>query len=264
MRCRWRRRSRWPANSSRANRYDQALDLFDRIPRRRAGGAGHAAARAVQLAQLHDNSSTRRTDVKLDDPSLMLLRARAAWRADQPQEFLAGLDAVEKQFPAQQGSVGSEDRCARSTTRPTSSTTHSASTISRRPSTPAPSATTARISGPSAGRTRSWGKYDDALQTFDRYIRSYPDGDWKTNSLFWSAKIHDKLRPHAERDAKVAADRRRVSVQLLRYRARRAAGAAAGDRPRSANNDRSRTSKRSSQRSSEPRFDVVHELQGSA
>jgi soluble lytic murein transglycosylase len=47
-----------------------------------------------------------------------------------------------------------------------------------------------------------WGKDDDALKTYDRYIQAYPDGDWKTNSLFWSAKTLDRLGRTAERNAK--------------------------------------------------------------
>ena len=42
----------------------------------------------------------------------------------------------------------------------------------------------------------------DALRTFDRSIAAYPDGDWRTNSLFWSAKILDRAGRTAERDAK--------------------------------------------------------------
>ena len=34
----------------------------------------------------------------LKDPALILLRARAAWRADEPKQFLAGLKRVERKY----------------------------------------------------------------------------------------------------------------------------------------------------------------------
>ena len=65
-----------------------------------------------------------------------------------------------------------------------------------------------------------WGRDADALKTFDRYIARYPDGDWKTNSLFWSAKIHDRNTRPAERDAKARQLVAEYPVSYYAYRVR--------------------------------------------
>jgi soluble lytic murein transglycosylase len=184
---------------SRANRYDEALDLFAKIP----GGAPEARAtrlRALFNSRNYGQLLEETTGVQLNDPALMLLRARAAWRDDKPQEFLDGLDAVEKQFPTSR--EASEAKVARAKYYSTDVIDYAKSVDNL---TRAIDAGLAGGDGENIwnlGWTYTlWGKYDDALKVFDRYIRAYPDGDWKTNSLFWSAKIHDKLGRTAERDA---------------------------------------------------------------
>jgi len=49
-----------------------------------------------------------------------------------------------------------------------------------------------------------WGKYDDALRTFERYIRDYPNGIYNANALFWTGKVEDKLGNKEARDAAFA------------------------------------------------------------
>jgi soluble lytic murein transglycosylase len=188
------------AKLSRANRYDEALELFGKIP----GSAPEARAtrlRALFNSRKYGQLLEETKDVQLGDPSLILLRARAAWRDDKPQEFLAGLDAVEKQFP--DSKEAGEAKIARAKYYSTDVIDYAKAIDNL----------TKAIDGGLAGGDGEnvwtlgwtytlWGRYDDALKVFDRYIRSYPDGDWKTNSLFWSAKIHDKLGRAQERDAK--------------------------------------------------------------
>ena len=185
---------------SRANRYDEALDLFTKIP----GGAPEA--RAVRLRALFNSRNygqllEETKDIALNDPALMLLRARAAWRDDKPQEFLAGLDAIEKQFPSSKEAAEAKIARAKYYSTDVIDYAKSIDNLTR-------AIDAGAIGGDgenlwNLGWTYTlWGKYDQALQVFDRYIRSYPDGDWKTNSLFWSAKIHDKLGRTAERNAK--------------------------------------------------------------
>ena len=185
---------------SRANRYDEALDLFTRIP----GGAPEARGtrlRALFNSRNYGQLLEETKGVALNDPSLMLLRARAAWRDDKPQEFLDGLDAVERQFPTSKEAA--EAKIARAKYYSTDVVDYAKAVDNLSKAIEA-----GAIGGDgenlwNLGWTYTlWGKYDDALQVFDRYIRSYPDGDWKTNSLFWSAKIHDKLGRIAQRDAK--------------------------------------------------------------
>ncbi|HEU4887515.1 MAG TPA: transglycosylase SLT domain-containing protein [Thermoanaerobaculia bacterium] len=185
---------------SRANRYDEALDLFTRIP----GGAPEARGtrlRALFNSRNYGQLLEETKGVALNDPALMLLRARAAWRDDKPQEFLDGLDAVEKQFPSSKEAA--EAKIARAKYYSTDVIDYEKSIDNLTKAIDA-----GAIGGDgenlwNLGWTYAlWGKDDQALQIFDRYIRSYPDGDWKTNSLFWSAKIHDKLGRTAERNAK--------------------------------------------------------------
>ena len=88
---------------SRANRYDSALDPSV-VPGGCAGSARDAHPRPVQLAQLLDaprgdeGREARRS-------ALMMLRARAAWRDDQPQDVSAGTRRGGEGVPRQQGSV---------------------------------------------------------------------------------------------------------------------------------------------------------------
>lgn len=185
---------------SRANRYDEALDLFTRIP----GSAPEARGtrlRALFNSRKYTQLLDETKDMPLGDASLMLLRARAAWRDDKPQEFLAGLDAVEKQFPASKEAAEAKVARAKYYSTDVIDYAQSVDNLTK--------AIDAGVLGGDGenlwnlGWTYTqWGQSDEALRTFDRYIATYPDGDWKTNSLFWSAKIHDKLGHTQERNAK--------------------------------------------------------------
>ncbi|HEY0159944.1 MAG TPA: lytic transglycosylase domain-containing protein [Thermoanaerobaculia bacterium] len=185
---------------SRANRYDQALDLFGRIP----GGAPEARAtrlRALFNSRNYTQLLDETQDVQLGDSSLLLLRARAAWRAGRPAEFLAGLAQVEKEFPGSKDAA--EAKIARAKYYVTDEVDYAQSVDNLSKALAAGAVGGDGENLWNLGWTYTlWGRYDDALKTFDQYIRSYPDGDWKTNSLFWSAKIHDKRGRAAERDAR--------------------------------------------------------------
>lgn len=190
------------AKLSRANRYDQALDLFNRIP------GDLPEARATRLRALFNSRNYTRLleetkDVKLTDPALILLRARAAWRDDKPAELLSGLAELEKNHPTSKEAVEAKIILAKYYTTDVPDYAKALDNLSR--------AIEAGAFGQDGENlwNLGWtytlaGRTGEALQTFDRYIRTYPDGDWKTNSLFWSAKIHDKLGRTAERDAKAA------------------------------------------------------------
>ncbi|MDQ3280571.1 MAG: transglycosylase SLT domain-containing protein [Acidobacteriota bacterium] len=187
---------------SRSNRYDQALDLFNRIP------GSTAEARGVRLRALFNSRNytqllNETADVKLDDASLVALRARAAWRAGRPEEFLAGLAQVEKDFPGSKEAAEAKVTRAKYYSTDVVDYAKAVDNLSQ--------AIQLGASGNDGenlwnlGWTYTlWGKYDEALKTFAQYVRAYTDGDWKTNSLFWTAKIQDKLGRTAERDAAAA------------------------------------------------------------
>lgn len=190
---------------SRANRYDQALDLFERIGRRYPDAATKDQYRAVRIRALFNsrNYSTlleETRDAKLE-PALALLRARAAWRDDKPEEFLAGLEAVEKEFPGSSAVAEAKVMRARYYSSDVTDYPRAIDNLAK--------AINAGALGNDGENLWTLGwlhtlaeRFDEALAIFDRYIRTYPDGDYKTNSLFWSAKILDRLGRADERDAK--------------------------------------------------------------
>jgi soluble lytic murein transglycosylase len=67
-------------------------------------------------------------------------------------------------------------------------------------------------------------RWDDALATFDKYAKQFPDGDYLSNSLFWSGKILQRLGRTSERDAKFAELIRQYPYSYFAYRAREIQG----------------------------------------
>jgi soluble lytic murein transglycosylase len=187
---------------SRANRYDQALELFAQLP------GDLPAARATRLRALFNSRNytqllTETQDVKLNDPALILLRARAAWRDDKPQELLSGLTQLEQEFPTSKEVA--EAKVIRAKYYVTDSVDYAKSIENLAKAIDLGAHGSDGENLWNLGWTYTlWGKDEDALRTFDRYVTTYPDGDWKTNSLFWSAKIYDKLGNTQMRDAKAA------------------------------------------------------------
>jgi soluble lytic murein transglycosylase len=189
------------AKLARSDRYDQALTLLP---------ADAPEARATRIRALFNSRNyttllAETADVQLGDPGLMMLRARAAWRAGQPQVFLAGLDAIEKELPASKEAIDAKIQRAKYYTTDSPDYARAVDDLTK-----------ALAAGAADENLWNlgwiyvlWGRdeplrYDEALKTFDQYVRTYPDGDWKTNSLFWSAKILDRRGNTAERNAKVA------------------------------------------------------------
>jgi soluble lytic murein transglycosylase len=188
-----------------ADRYDQALDLLQRIAVRFPDAATSDLYRQVRIRALFNSRNygqlLAETDPsKLADPALLLLRARAAWRDDKPELFLAGLDQVERRYPNSREAV--EAKIQRAKYYVTDEIDYEKSVANLRKAIDAGALGNEGENVWTLGWTYTlWGRYDDALKTFDRYIQLYPDGDYKTNALFWSAKIHDRLGRQSERDA---------------------------------------------------------------
>ena len=225
------------AKLARANRYDQALEILNRVD---APEARATRIRALFNSRNYTQLLDETKDLELKDPALILLRARAAWRDDRPQEMLAGVARLEKEFPAT--AQAAEGRVMRAKYYVTDMVDY-------------PRAIADLVKAIDAGAMGGdgenlwnlgytyvlWGKDDEALKVFDRYIRSYPDGDWKTNSLFWSAKILDRLGRTEERDAKASQIVAEYPFSYYAYRAKElwpsgaaaasAAGASAGEAP---------------------------------
>ncbi len=213
---------------ARSNRYDQALDLLKRTAARFPNAGTNDLYRRVRLRALFNSRNYEQLlaeteGVKLDDASLELLRARAAWRADRPKDFLAGLDRVEKQWAKTPQAIEAKIQRAKYYVTDEVDYARSVSNLTR--------AIDAGVLGNEAehlwtlGWTYTlWQKDKDALRVFDRYVNSYPDGDYKTNSLFWTAKIYERQGRIADRDAKLRQITIEYPYSYYAYRAREIMG----------------------------------------
>jgi soluble lytic murein transglycosylase-like protein len=245
------------AKLSRANRYDEALELFSQTPEKAA------EARSIRLRALFNSRNytqllNETKDEMLTDPALILLRARAAWRDDQRPDFLAGLARLEKEFPS--SPQAAEARIQRAKYYVTDSVDYAKAIDDLSKAIDSGALGSDGENLWNLGWTYTlWGKDDDALRTYDRYIRSYPDGDWKTNSLFWSAKTLDRLGRTAERNAKA---RQIVDEYPFSYYAYRAKELWPEIATMPANNATSIFPDISAElaKIDDPRFDVVDEL----
>lgn len=175
--------------------YDEALDLLRRIAQRAPDAITSTEYKTFRLRALfnsrnYDDVLSEADPRKLKDPSLILLRARAAWRADEPKQFLAGLKRLEKKYP--KSSQAAEAKILRAKYY----------TVDE----PKPQRAIADLEkGIKAGGSGTEGehlwtlgwtyvlakRYDDALRAFDRYAKQFPDGDYLSNVLFWSGKVHE-------------------------------------------------------------------------
>ncbi|HKR66674.1 MAG TPA: transglycosylase SLT domain-containing protein [Thermoanaerobaculia bacterium] len=185
---------------SRADRYDQALELFSQLPQS-ADNVRAVRLRALFNSRNYEQILAETKDVTLTDASLLLLRARAAWRADQPALMLAGLAQIEKDFPASREAA--EAKVIRAKYYVTDEVDYGRSLENLSKAIDAGVLGTDGENLWNLGWTYTLaGQDEQALKTFDRYIAAYADGDWRTNSLFWSAKVLDRLGRTTERDAK--------------------------------------------------------------
>jgi len=209
----------------RNDRYGRAFDLLARIATRfPKESAKSSAYRAVRLHALFN--SRRYTDllaetdgVKLAEPSLILTRARAAWRANQPQVFLAGLNEIEKKFPS--SGEANEVRILRAKYYVTDEVKYDLAIANLEKATAAGAAGTEGENIWTLGWTYfKAGRYDDALNVFGRYAKQFPDGDYLSNSLFWAAKIHERRGNLPARDAALHELEAAYPYSYFSYRAR--------------------------------------------
>jgi soluble lytic murein transglycosylase len=209
----------------RNDRYGRAFDLLGRIAARFPKQSKSSNAyRAVRLRALFN--SRRYSDLlaetsrgNLAEPSLILMRARAAWRSDQPSLFLAGLRQVEKKFP--KSNEAAEAKILRAKYYVTDEVNYPAAIADLE----------AAIAAGAAGNegeniwTLGWtyfraGRLDDAINTFARYAKQFPDGDYLSNSLFWAGKIHDQRGNRQARDSAFRELEADYPYSYFSYRAR--------------------------------------------
>ena len=213
---------------ARANRYDQTLDLLSRIRTRFPKSNTNELYRTVRIRSLFN--SRRYTQLleevpaaSLNDASLLLLHARAAWRDDRPQDFLAGLRAVEERFP--RTPQAAEAKVQRAKYYVTDETDYEKSVSNLRAAIDAGATGNDGENLWTLGWTYTlWGKEDDALRTFAEYLRKYDDGDYRTNSLFWTGKVHARNGRIPERDAALRQLIDEYPYNYYAYRAREILG----------------------------------------
>ncbi|MEO8033430.1 MAG: transglycosylase SLT domain-containing protein [Acidobacteriota bacterium] len=178
---------------ARADRYDQALDLLARIRTRFPEAPKSAAYRSVRYRALFH--SRRYTDLLTEtaadnqrDAATTLMRARAAWRVGRTPEFLSGLRELERTFPASREAV--EAKILRAKYYVTDETNYELSLVNLKAAIDAGAVGGEGENLWNLGWTYALaGRSDEALRTFDRYVKTFPDGDYKSNSLFWSGKL---------------------------------------------------------------------------
>lgn len=188
-----------------SDHYDEALDLLDRISKRDPKAFSSNEYKTFRLRAMfnsrHYEEIVRETKKEnLKDPSLILLRARAAWRDDKPKLFLADLQRIEKHYRRSIQAIEAKILRAKYYTVDEMKPWRAVDSLAQ----------AVKAGGPgnegetlwTLGFTQILAHRDrDALRTFDRYLRDFPDGDYRTNALFWSAKIYARQGDTAKRDA---------------------------------------------------------------
>ena len=176
--------------------YGEALDLLDRIEKRSPAAVSSNEYKSFRLRALfnsrhYDQILKETSNKNLTDPALILLRARAAWRAGQPKQFLAGVQRVEREHPRSTQAAEGKVLRAKYYTTDVPKPAKAIDDLER----------ALKVLGPGSEGETLWTlaftqilahRDDDALKTLDRYLAAFPDGDFRTNALFWIGKIRDK------------------------------------------------------------------------
>ncbi len=205
--------------------FDEALDLLQRFAQRAPAEAASTEVRDLKIRSLfqsrHYSDILAQFDEKSirDSAAMSMLRARAAWRADRGPEVLAGLKRIEHDFPRSPETTEAKVLRAKyySVDEP-------------RPDLAIDNMKQAIAAGAYGNEgenlwTLGWryyvaNRYDEALATFAEYKKRYPDGDYLSNSLFWSGKIHDRMNRSVERDAAFDELQATYPYNYFSYRAR--------------------------------------------
>lgn len=213
----------------RVNRYDQALDLIERIEKRFPDRRSDAQLRYVRTSALFNSRNYQRVTAESSRPgepyhlAIQSLRGRAFWRNDQPKEFLATMDRVIAAAPKSKEAAAAKIALAKYYITDEPDHARAAKLLEE------------GIALGGAGSegehlwTLAWihilaGNDDAALRVFDRYLASYPNADYTTNALFWSGKLWGKKGDAAKRDATLRRLIERYPYAYYSYRAREIVG----------------------------------------
>src|SRR6185369_2733595 len=193
------------------------------------------------------------------EPALQLMRARAAWRVGQNDAFLSGLARIIDDDPDSKEASDALLLRSKFYTSDQPRLDFAARDLER--------AIDIGNSGNEGENlwTLGWTyflakRFDDALQTFDRYQQRFPDGDYLSNSLFWSGKIYDRLGDRAKRDAKWHELEAKYPYGYFSYRARELSGEAPVAPSEVANGNIFPNIEALVASTNDPRLDAVREL----
>lgn len=189
----------------RVNRYDQALDWISRIERRFPMQVNDPALRYTRVVS---NFNSRRYDevvaekVTLDEPyylDMQLRRARAFWRTDRPTQFVTILNDLIRRYP--ETKEATEARLQLSKYYTIDEPSYAKATSLLRKVIDAGSLGNDGENLWTLGWVQTVARKDaDALRTFEGYLQRFPDADYTSNALFWSAKIHARNGQTTKRD----------------------------------------------------------------
>ena len=190
----------------RVNRYDQSLDLLERIaarfPEQSMSPTFRYTRLVAQFNSRHYEQVVGQTFTS-DEPyylAAQLRRARAYWRTDRPAEFLRIIQSLIKSYPKTTEADAARILLSKYYTTDEVDYKRAESYLKD---------VIARGSDGDDGEnlwTLGWiytaaGRDELALQVFDQYLKTYPDADYTSNALFWSGKIHEKSGRIDQRDA---------------------------------------------------------------
>jgi soluble lytic murein transglycosylase-like protein len=216
----------------RANRYDQALDLIRRIEQRFPQAKTDPALRYTRTVALFNSRNYDQVvaeRVAPGDPhylDIQFRRGRAFWRSGKPAEFLKVANEIVTRHPNTRQANDARILLSNYYMTDEMDLPRSARYMSE------------VIKSGTVGNdgqniwTLAWIYIlarDDAkaLSTMADYVRRYPEGDYASNSLFWSGKLHERNGRTAERDAAFRQLIEKFPFNYYSYRAREIMGTAA-------------------------------------
>jgi soluble lytic murein transglycosylase-like protein/uncharacterized protein (DUF697 family) len=186
------------------DRYDRELDLLAKIAARFPSAQQDETYRSVKFRALFN--SRHYTELLTEaagpkpDPATALLRARAAWRVGKSDQFLNGLNAIERNDPTSPQAI--EAKILRAKYYTTDEVKYDVAIENLK----------AAIDEGAIGNEGEnlWqlafiyilaNRNDDALRTLGDYLARFTDNDYTSNALFWSGKLLEKEGRKDERDA---------------------------------------------------------------
>ncbi len=213
----------------RFNRYDQALALLDRIRSRFPERSDDATFRYERITSLFHSRHYETVRAATLDPSqpyyvsLEIYRAHAWWRSGGPEEFVHILNRILAQYPKSDQAPRAKLLLAKYYVTDEIDYPKSISLLRQVIDSGHPGTDGENI------WTLGWvytlaGMDDQALATFDLYLRRYPDADYTSNSLFWSAKVLRRCGRIEEADTRLRKLIDLVPYSYYAYRAKEILG----------------------------------------